>query len=73
MDSKELLEYVDQQRWLMNNGLISDSVKNQLFFCGSVVHRDVQAVELQISPETKVVDYKIYVNKSLLKKIFINI
>ena len=69
MDSKELLEYVDQQRWLMNNGLISDSVKNQLFFCGSVVHRDVQAVELQISPETKVVGYKIYVNKSLLKKI----
>lgn len=53
----------------MNNGLISDSVKNQLFFCGSIVHKDVQAVELQIKPEEKTLDYTIYVEKPLLKKI----
>lgn len=74
MDSKKqvnLEEYVDQRRWLLNNGLITDDIKNQLFLCGSVVHKEVQAVELDLDlfSENKVVNYKIYVNKDLLKKI----
>jgi len=69
MDNKELSEFVDQQRWLLNNGLVPDSVKNQLFFYGSVVHKDVQAVEVAIHPEEKVVDYIVYVDKQLLEKI----
>jgi hypothetical protein len=69
MDNQQLAEFIDQQRWLMNNGLISDSVKNQLFFCGSIVHKDVQAVELEIRPESRLVEYKIYVNKDLISKI----
>lgn len=68
MDVGKLAEIVDQQRWLLNNGLVPDSVKNQLFFYGSVVHTDVQAVEVKITPESKLVDYTIYFNKSLLKK-----
>ncbi len=70
-DKKEmnLEEYVDQRRWLLNNGLITDDVKNQLFFCGSIVHKDVQAVEVEIIPETKLVQYKIYVDQDLIKKI----
>jgi hypothetical protein len=69
MDSSKLAEYIDQTRWLLNNGLVTDDVKNQLFFCGSVVHRDVAAVELDIIPETKLVDYKIYVDPRLIGKI----
>lgn len=69
MDQKELAEYIDQQRWLLNNGLVTDDVKNQLFFCGSIVHKDVQAVELQLEPDVKLVHYKIYVNSGLLKKV----
>jgi|ERR1051325_5384254 hypothetical protein len=69
MDTNELAEYVDQQRWLLNNGLVPDSVKNQLFFYGSVVHKDVQAVEVAIHPEAKTVEYKIYFNKDMLAKI----
>jgi len=69
MDSQDLTEFLDQQRWLLNNGLITDSVKNQLFFCGSVVHSNVQAVELSIEAENKKVNYTIYVDKDLLKKI----
>jgi hypothetical protein len=65
----DLEEYVDQHRWLLNNGLVNDNVKNQLFFCGSIVHREVQALELHIDPENKTVSYKIYVNKDLLNKI----
>ena len=72
MDSKKELkleEYVDQSRWLLNNGLVTDDVKNQLFFCGSIAHKEVQAVELDLQPEQKMVSYKIYVNSDLIKKI----
>lgn len=71
MEKKEvnLEEYVDQRRWLLNNGLVTDDIKNQLFFCGSIVHKEVQAVELQLDAEKKLVDYVIYVNEDLLKKI----
>lgn len=69
MENADLVKMMDSDRWLLNNGLVSDSVKNQLFFCGSIVHRDVQAVELQIRPETKLVDFIIYVTPDLIKKI----
>ena len=69
MDSQALSELVDQQRWLLNSGLVPDSVKNQLFFYGSIVHKEVQAVEAKIQPETKIVEYIIYVNNSLIRKI----
>ena len=69
MDSAKLSEYIDQQRWLINSGLITDGVKNQLFMCGSIVHKDVQAVELDVKVEEKVVEYKIYFNKRILDKV----
>jgi hypothetical protein len=69
MDDKQLSEYVDQHRWLLNNGLVSDDVKNQLFFCGSIVHKDVRAVEVDINPETRLVSYVVYVDKDLLNKV----
>lgn len=72
MDPKKemnLEEYVDQRRWLLNNGLITDDVKNQLFFCGSIVHKEVQAVEVDIVPENKLVKYRIYIDEDLINKI----
>lgn len=69
MENTDIAQIMDSDRWLLNNGLVSDNVKNQLFFCGSIVHRDVQAVELSIRPETKLVDFIIYVTPELIKKI----
>src|SRR5665213_2185807 len=69
MEDKELAEYVDQQRWLLNNGLISDGVKNQLFFCGSIVHKEVQALEVVIVADEKLVKYTLYFDKKTLKKV----
>lgn len=69
MENTDIAQIMDSDRWLLNNGLVSDNVKNQLFFCGSIVHRDVQAVELSIRPETKLVDFIIYVTPGLIKKI----
>jgi hypothetical protein len=69
MDDTKLTELMDQQRWLLNNGLIPDSVKNQLFFYGSVVHPEVEAVEVKIHPENKLVEYTIYISRQLIAKI----
>lgn len=71
MDQKEvnLEEYVDQHRWLLNNGLVTEDVKNQLFFCGSIAHKDIAAVEVKIEAEKKLVEYTIYVDQDLLDKI----
>lgn len=69
MEPDKVAEYIDQQRWLMNNGLVPDSVKNQLFACGSIVHQNVQAVELDLHAENKLIEYTIFVDKVLLKKI----
>lgn len=72
MDQQEKLsldEMLNTQRWLINNGLVPDSVKNQLFFYGSIVHPEVQAVEVKIRPETKTVEYVIYVPKEMMSKI----
>jgi hypothetical protein len=69
MEKTDVTEIMDSDRWLLNNGLVSDNVKNQLFFCGSIVHKDVQAVEVRVIPEKKLVDYIIYVTPDLLVKI----
>lgn len=69
MDNNELADYIDNQRWLMNNGLLNDAAKNQLFVYGSIVHKDVQAVELEIDVSTKKISYQIFVNRSLMNKI----
>jgi hypothetical protein len=68
MDLEKLSEQIDQQRWLLNNGLITDTMKDQLFFYGSIIHPDVQAVEVAIRTEDKCVDYKVYLTKKVLKK-----
>lgn len=61
-------EMLNTQRWFLNNGLVPDSVKNQLFFYGSILHADVQAVEVKIRPEVKTVDYVVYIRKDLIAK-----
>jgi hypothetical protein len=68
MDLEKLTQQIDQQRWLLNNGLITDTVKDQLFFYGSIVHPEVQAVEVAIRAENKYVDYTVYFTKKTLKK-----
>lgn len=69
MDNRDLAEYVDQRRWLLNNGLISDDVKNQLFFCGSIVHKDVRAVEADIVAEERLVKYRLYFDSKTLNQV----
>ena len=69
MDSKQLAEYLDQSRWLLNNGLINDGIKNQLFMYGSIVHKDLKALELDIKTEAKELEYRLFFDEKTLKLI----
>lgn len=60
-------EHLDHQRWLMNNGLLNDLHKDTLYLYGTLVHKEVQAVELDIDIENKSLTYVIYVGSKLFK------
>lgn len=69
MDEDAISKLMDHNRWLLNNGLVPDSIKNQLFMYGSLVHKDVLAVELSVNVDKYSIDYKIYIDKNLKNKI----
>lgn len=69
MDESNIEQLIDHHRWLLNNGLVPDAIKNQLFMYGAIVHKDVQAVDLFVNVEDFLVSYKIYIDRSLFKKI----
>ena len=60
-------EHLDHQRWLMNNGLLNDLHKDTLYLYGTLIHKDVRAVELNIDTENKVLEYIIYIDHKLIK------
>lgn len=68
MDDAKLAEHLDQNRWLINNGMANDQIKNQLFMFGSIVHKEVQALEVSIEPETKMVKYHIFLKAKVIEK-----
>lgn len=67
--SDDLEKLIDSQRWLMNNGLSNDLLKDQLFLFGSIVHKDISAVEVDVDFQKKAVKYQLYATNNLLKKI----
>ena len=69
MEHEDLLMYIDHERWLLNNNMISDTAKNTLYLYGALVHGDVKAIELDCDFGKKIVSYQIYVTKKLLKKL----
>ena len=60
-------EHLDHQRWLMNNGLLNDLHKDTLYLYGTLIHKDVRAVELNIDTENKILEYVVYVDYKLIK------
>lgn len=69
MDNSGIESLIDHHRWLLNNGIVHDNIKNQLFMYGSIVHRDVAAVDLAVNATEKCISYKIFVNSELQQKI----
>lgn len=68
-DTNNVESLIDHHRWLMNNGVMHDSIKNQLFMYGSIVHRNVVAVDLAVDVAAKLVSYKIFVDVAVKGKV----
>jgi len=66
LDTNDL---IDHQRWLIDNGFINDLHKDNLFVYGTLVHKEIEAVEARIDITNKVVDYDLYITFSLRKRI----
>jgi len=66
---EQLSELVDHSRWLMNNGLANDVIKNQLMTYGAIAHPEIDAVEVAIDMDSHSISYTLYVSSKLLKKI----
>jgi hypothetical protein len=60
-------EYLDQQRWLLNNGLFTDSAKDNLYLYGTLVHKDIRAVDMTVDPTVKKASYKLFFDAPVLK------
>ena len=69
MDQTQLKDFVDHQRWLIDNGLFTDLAKDNLYLYGSLVHKDICALHVVIDTEKKVIHYKLYATSSLISKV----
>lgn len=68
-DKLDLYDHIDHQRWLLENGFINDLHKDNLYMYGAIIHKDIQALQLNIDVSKKIVKYELYCDESLLKKI----
>ena len=66
-NNSNIYEHLSHQQWLLSNGFINDMHKDNLFLYGSIVHKDVQAVDLAIDSTTKTVSYTLYCTPRLLR------
>lgn len=66
---QDINDHLTHQRWLLDNGLINDLHKDNLFVYGTIVHKEIQAVQVDIDVEKKQVRYDVYITGGLIKKI----
>jgi len=64
-----LAEHIDQQRWLMNNGLVTPATQDNLYAYGFFSHPQARNVLVTIDVKTRLVSYKIYLPVHILKLI----
>jgi hypothetical protein len=60
---------LEHHRWLLNNGIVSDYVNNNLYMYGSIVHRDVVGLHVEIDVARKHVKYTVFFTDDMMDKI----
>ena len=68
-DSNKVAQLIDHKRWLLNNGLADNGIKNDLFMYGAICHPKVLAVNLDVDFLKKTVFYDLYFDETVLKRI----
>lgn len=67
MIDAKLAEYLDTRRWLINNGLLDENTKAQIWEFAAYVSPDVIALEVDIDVENKSISYTLYGEDQLIK------
>ena len=66
-ETTQMLDHIATQRWMIENGLLNDFHRDTLYMYGSIVHKDVIALDVYINLEQKTVTYNMFLTGSLLK------
>lgn len=69
MEEFKLEDQLEHHRWLLNNGIVDDWVKNNLYMYGSLVHRNALAVTLDIDVSKKIIHYTVYFDDKMMDTI----
>ena len=69
MENLATLDRLEHQRWLLNNNLVSDEIKDNLFIYGHILHTNVRYVDLDIDFTGKIITYTIFFDTKELSKI----
>ena len=66
---EDLKDYLSADNWLLSNGLVTETLKDDIFMYGAIVHETaVLAVEADLDVKTKLVTYRLYCDSSFIKK-----
>jgi len=68
-DNISIHDHMDHQRWLLEHGFINDLHKDNLYMYGAIAHKDINALELDVNIEKKIITYTMFCTSSLLGKI----
>lgn len=69
MSDSNINEHLNVQRWLINNNLINDLHKDNIFMYGSLLHKEVRALEVSIDVEARKVAYQLYLPTKVINKV----
>lgn len=67
MDDKDLDNFIDHQRWLINNGLVLPVVQDNLFMYGVLAHPEVKEVDVELDALGKKIKYTLFFEPKMLK------
>lgn len=65
---EEIEQLVGTDRWLMNSGLVTESVQQNLLLYGYLSSSLVDDVEVEIKPAEKWIKFQLYMKRKNLKK-----
>ena len=64
----DLSEVISTEQWFLQNHIVTDQVKNDIFLYGSAVHPTaIEAVVTIIDVAKKIVNYELYINEDIYK------
>jgi hypothetical protein len=69
MDEKDLANYLDHQRWLINNGLLNPIVQDNLFMYGTLAHPDLKELDVSVDVLNKHINYILFFDTKMISAI----